>query len=362
VAARHDPSSLARRGNDDDDESDDDDDDVKNPTPEQAAQAKETQAQIEKATSEARETITNAAQDEALKGSSKLDIAAAAVSAAAAQVKAAQVKAAVPRKRPPPPPVPTGRLAVLGMLTKLVQSKLARLIATLGVIEWILIWIGREHHDVIAHHLAALTGVPAEVPPDPPRLRLDFGWVKMKGWRAVRFILFVALAAPVAWVAGKVPVVGPLFAVLVPSAWVAYWASVFAIANTFLTWDAAIPEGWTPWFLRGVAPLQRIPFVGAVFRVYVRVLTFATRHVWLACRAFEEAPWEAAGLALSRAVVGAPVFYLLSRPMFAPAATHALLGRRSATVAAGGASGGSGDAQPALGPPTTTDAAREPGA
>jgi hypothetical protein len=313
ASTRHDRAALAREAEDDDDKDDDDE------SPGAAAREAR-QAELEKA----REQIRSAARSEALRGSSKLDVAAAAVSAAAAQV-----DAAAPRKpRPPPPAPPTGPLAVLAAMTKIAESKLAKLIATLGVIEWILIWIGREHHDVIAHDLADLTGVPCEPAPDPPKLRLDFGWIKLKGWRAVRFVLFVALAAPTAWLLGKIPEVGAPLAVTVESVWVVYWASVFAIANTFLAWEAVPPPEWAPWFVRVQAPLARIPVLGGVFRFYVRILTLATKPVWPACKAFEEAPWEAAGLALSRAIVGAPVLYLLSRPVFGPAATHALLGCR----------------------------------
>jgi hypothetical protein len=225
LAAKHrDRAALVREAARAGEDEDDDDE-----TPGVAAQEVR-QADLE----EAREEIRSAARNEVLKKSGALDVAAAAVSAAAAQADAAAARKAHAPSAPPPPPPPTGPLAVLAAMTKIAESKLAKLIATLGVIEWILIWIGREHHDVIAHDLADLTGVPSEPAPNPPKLRLDFGWIKLKGWRAIRFILFVALAAPTAWLLGRTPEVGAPLAVLVESAWVVYWASVFAIANTFL--------------------------------------------------------------------------------------------------------------------------------
>jgi hypothetical protein len=164
------------------------------------------------------------------------------------------------------------------------------------------------------------------------KLRLDVGWLKLKAWRAIRFILFLLLVSPAAWLVGKVPYVGPALSVAIEAAWGAYWACVFAIANTFVAWDVA-GEPKRPWFLRVLDRASRVPVLGWVVRLYVRLLTFATRNVWPVCMAFEEATWESAGLALARGVATIPFFYLVFRPMFPPAGTHALLGRRAADAA-----------------------------
>jgi hypothetical protein len=189
------------------------------------------------------------------------------------------------------------------------------------------VWIGREHHDQISYEVSRLTGVPGEPLASEPRLRFDFAWVKMKGWRTVRFLIFLALGSPLAWLAGMVPHVGGVLAVAVEGAWAAYWASVFAIANSFLVWETELAPDAAPWFVRVLGQLARVPVVGIVPRVYARVLTRATQKVWPACLAFEKAPWESAGLAALRGVTSVPVLYIVTRPFFGPAATHAWIAR-----------------------------------
>ena len=53
---------------------------------------------------------------------------------------------------------PLERFPVLHAVVTFVESKLAKLIAALSALEWILVWIGREHHNQIAHDIARLTG------------------------------------------------------------------------------------------------------------------------------------------------------------------------------------------------------------
>jgi hypothetical protein len=230
-----------------------------------------------------------------------------------------------------------GRVEVLRTLGRFVESRLAKIILMLGVLEWILVWIIREHHDVVALQVSRLTGVPAEALPAPPRLRFDFGWLKLKAWRALRFLLFMALGSPPAWLLGAIPHVGAALAAAWEAAWAGYWGCVFAVANTFLAWEA--PEAGAggppgpgtadgaPWFIRALRAAGRIPVVGWPFRLYAALLAKMTRAVWPACIAFERAPWESAGLALARLVAGIPALYLVLRPMFPPAATHTLVAR-----------------------------------
>jgi hypothetical protein len=251
---------------------------------------------------------------------------------------------------PPPKPPPSGRFATVRAAFDALTSRVGSVIAALGVVEWILIWIGREHHDHIAYETSVLTGVIGEPLTRPAKLRLDLGWLKMKAWRAVRFISFLLLVSPIAWLFGKVPVVGAALSVAIEGAWGAYWASVFAIANTFVAWH---DERGTklPWFMRVLARVGRVPVLGAIARLYARLLAFATRRVWPACVAFEETPWESAGLALARGIAAVPFLYVIVRPMFAPAATHALLGRRGADAAEASAPS-LGDAAPSGGQPS----------
>jgi hypothetical protein len=226
-----------------------------------------------------------------------------------------------------PPAAPPKRFSAIHTALDVLQSRAVKVLAALGVIEWILVWIGREHHDQIAYDASVLTGVPGEALPRPPKLRLDFGWLWLKLWRALRFAIFLTLDVPIVWLLERVPVVGGYVAVVVEVAWAVYWASVFAIANTFLAWEPA-PEGAAPWFIRVLRYVGRVPVLGIPVRLYARVLTFATRKCWPACMALERTPWEAAGLATARAIASVPFLYLIMRPMFAPAAAHAYVARR----------------------------------
>jgi hypothetical protein len=229
-------------------------------------------------------------------------------------------------------PAAGGRFSAIRTALHVLQSRVVKVLGALGVIEWILVWIGREHQDWIAYETSILTGVPGEEPPAPPRLRLDAGWLRLKLWRAIRFVLFLALGAPVGWLVGKIPFAGAWLGVAIEGAWTIYWADVFAIANTFLAWEPLAP-GEAPWFIRVLEPIARIPVVGLPARLYARVLAFATRKVWPACMAFERTPWESTGLATARAIASVPLVYLVLRPMFGPAATHALIARRSSDAA-----------------------------
>jgi len=315
VRTRHDPTALAlqiedgrksHKNRDDDEDEDDKKDEVNG------------------------EAIAQAAKDAKEKGGSVFDISAAAIEATQAQMATASANASAAKaSAPPSPPPPSGIAAALHVAWEFLTSKVAKLIATLSIVEWILVWIGREHQDQIAY--SVLTGVPGEPLPRPPRLRFDLAWLKMKGWRTLRLLIFLALAAPVMWLVGMIPRVGGSLALVVEAVWATYWACVFAIANTFLVWEQPAPPDRAPWFMRVLRTLARIPLLGIPFRIYAGVLRVATRKVWPACLAFENAPWESAGLALARAIASVPVVYIVTRPAFTPAATHAFVARTSAT-------------------------------
>jgi hypothetical protein len=142
--------------------------------------------------------------------------------------------------------------------------------------------------------------------------------------------------------------------------------AVFALANTAWAWVGAM--NGEPWFLTGLDVLGRVPFLGALVRLYRRVLARVARSVTPAvatfeeapyeafglaamrayCRVlarvarsvtpavatFEEAPYEAFGLAAMRALASVPGLYLITRPLMPLAATRALLARRAAEKAA----------------------------
>ncbi len=289
---------------------------------EQEEQGKEEQEEGEtKATGASHEAAATAALDARSKGLSTREIAKSAVVAAVHEHRSRPAKKA--------------STSVLEAILDLVRSKVAQILAVLGVVEWVLVWIGREHHDAIALEVSSLAAIPAEPLPRAPRLRLDAGWLKLKAWRAGRFLIFLALGSPAAWLVAAIPKVGPPIAGAIELVWAAYWAGVFAIANSSEAWTIAPQEGNTaPWFVRALERAGKIPVLGWGPRLYARLLTFATRKVWPACLAFEAAPWESLGLALARALASIPGFYLVCRPMFAPAATRILLARRPAPLAA----------------------------
>jgi hypothetical protein len=274
--------------------------------------------------------VARAVEDAKENGGSALAISAAALEATREPLKGSNARpSADPRATAPPasPPARSSLGATLDAIWRVLTSKVAKLVATLSVIEWILVWIGREHHDQIAYETAVLTGVPGEPLPAPPRLRFDIAWLKIKGWRALRLLLFFSLAAPVVGLVGMVPRVGGALAVVVEAAWASYWACVFAIANTFLVWEHVDHGDRAPWFMRVLAAAGRVPVLGLPFRLYAWALRVATRNVWPACLAFERTTWESAGLALARTIASAPVVYILTRPAFVPASTHAFLAR-----------------------------------
>lgn len=228
---------------------------------------------------------------------------------------------------PPAKPAESERWPMLHAIMAFLKSRITQLIAALGALEWILVWIGREHHDQIAYDIALRTGVPGEPLAGPPRLRLDFAWLRVKAWRAVRFLLFLALGGPFAWALGMIPEVGKALAVVFGGAWAAYWASVFGIANSFLVWERTPSADEAPWFIRILRPFAKVPVLASIVNLYARILMYATRPVWPACMAFERVPWEAAGLAALRGLFSVPIVYLITRPAFGPAATHAWIAR-----------------------------------
>lgn len=205
------------------------------------------------------------------------------------------------------------------------------LYTALSVLEWIVIAFAREHHDALSCASAIVTRAPTEAPPPNPRVRLDLGWLWTKAKRKVRAVVLVVVGVPAIALTLALPLAGePLYATLM-AAWAFYWLAVFALANTFLAWELRDPR--EPWFLRAGAAFARIPVLGWIAIPYVAIVRRVTRNVRPACLAFEEAPYEAAGLALARAILGIPIVWLAARPIFNVAATHALAGARAAQVA-----------------------------
>ena len=197
----------------------------------------------------------------------------------------------------------------------------------LSIAEWIIVAFGREYHDHLSYAAAALTGAPHTLPTAPPRIRLDMGWLWLKGVRKLRSLLLIALAAPVCFVLSLIPRAGDWLYAVAIGLWTFYWLSVFALANSDLAWHAPLAPR-EPFFLRASTRASRFPVLGTPFLLYNPIARRVTRSVHHACQSFEEAPWEGAGLAFIRTIFGIPGLYLLTRPLMPVAATHALLSRR----------------------------------
>ncbi len=206
---------------------------------------------------------------------------------------------------------------------------LGALFGALSILEWVAIALAHELHDALAFDASRATNVPGEPLSAPPRVRVDRAWLWTKAKRKLRGLVLLALGAPAFAPVLAIPRAGDAIFATLLGAWGAYWAAVFALANTHLAWerDADPPD---PWFMRVLARAGRVPLVGWVFRLYARIARRFARSAFAACGAFEEAPWEAVGLGLARAAAGVPCVWLAVRPMFGPAATHALLGARHA--------------------------------
>jgi hypothetical protein len=200
----------------------------------------------------------------------------------------------------------------------------------LGIVEWVLIAFAHELHDALAYDVSLLTYVPAEPLAAPPRVRLDMHWLWLKAKRKLRGLLLVATGVPLFAIALPIPGVGDVIFAALTGVWAAYWTAVFALANSHLAW-ARENDAPDPWFLRALWRLGEVPVVGFFARLYARLVRRFTKSVHSACIAFEEAPYEAAGLAVARLVASVPGVWLALRPFFGPAATHALLGARYAS-------------------------------
>jgi hypothetical protein len=190
------------------------------------------------------------------------------------------------------------------------------------VAEWIIIALSREYHDAISVRAAQVTGIAVAPLFRAPRVRLDMGWLWLKAKRAMRLILLVAVGLPPLAVFALVPRVGHYVYAGLTLAWTAYWAAAFAIANAPECWEHPAPG--EPWFLRGLRRAAAVPVVGWLVAPYAWLVARVCRSVVWACRAFEEVPFEASGLALARAIASVPGLYLFARPVFPVAASHAL--------------------------------------
>jgi hypothetical protein len=199
------------------------------------------------------------------------------------------------------------------------------LYAIAAAVEWAILALSRDFHAELTARGSYLTGVPAEPMPERPRVRLDVRWLVVKLRRRIREAVLVASGLPVAALVLFVPHLGPYLYAVLGALWTCYWVAVFAVANTPEAWVEPAPP---PWFIRAGVIIGSVPFFGVPVRVYTALWRRVSASVFPACAAMERAPYEAAGLALARALASLPGVYLLTRPLFPVAAACALRARQ----------------------------------
>ena len=199
---------------------------------------------------------------------------------------------------------------------------IATIVSTLSVIEWIIIALSRQYHELLGAMAAATTGAAWDPHLAPPRIALDLPWLWQKLRRRVRGVLLFASGIPLLALLRLAPFGGRTLYAVGTTLWACYWVSVFTLANTRRAWESTSTAG--PWFVRAAEAVGTIPVLGAPMRWYGRTWRRVTTSVHAACASFEQAPYEAAGLAAARAISSLPCIYLFVRPVLGVAAAHAL--------------------------------------
>jgi len=201
------------------------------------------------------------------------------------------------------------------------------LYGALVLVEAILLAFARDHQDQMTRAVALESGAPPDDPEVVPRIRLDVRWLARKiKRRFIGLMIFTCCLLP-ATIFGTF--LGHWGAALLTSVfaagWGAYWQSVFALGRSKLAWTHKLPG--EPWFLELEQRLGSRAALARWFgpRIYARILGRVTRSVKPATLAFERAYIEGFGLGLGHAICGLPVLNALTRPVFAVAASHALI-------------------------------------
>jgi hypothetical protein len=210
-------------------------------------------------------------------------------------------------------------------LTARLAAISAAVFGLLKIAEWIVIALSRRYHAHLAVDAALLTRAPYEPCTSPPGIALDFRWMWKRVKRKTRSMLLFASGLPIIYAVELASGHHHIVEVILVSLWASYWSGVFVLAGSHLTWQEASAKA--PWFVRSFETVGTIPFIGWPFRAYARMWRRATTSVHAPCAAFEEGPFESAGLALTRTLVSFPGVYIFVRPVLGVAATHAFLAR-----------------------------------
>lgn len=193
--------------------------------------------------------------------------------------------------------------------------------------QWITLAFGREFHRPIGRALSDVAGIAPEDSDAPPRVRVDWKWLKKKGRQRLRGVL-VLLPGFVAFV--------PILLVTLPfdlnnvvmpplmAGWSFYWWCVFTAGRSDRAWRHEPTTLPTPvrWWL---ARTERTPgFRWFLPRWVGRFGVWATRREAAPAVAMERAPLVFVGLGLARLVLSWPILRLFFRAAVDTAAAEAL--------------------------------------
>lgn len=208
-----------------------------------------------------------------------------------------------------------------------VLARLAVLYSALLTAQWVMLALGREFHRPLGRALSALAHVEPEDPDVPPRVRVEWRWLKKKLKQRVYGLLVLlpgfAAFVPIFLLTKALGlddyVMPPLMA-----GWSFYWFCCFTAGRSDLAWkDAAtaLPFPWRWWQAR----TERTPgFRWFLPRWVLRFAAAATRENAPAALAFERAPVTFVGLGLSRLLLSVPLVRLYFRAAVDVAAAEAL--------------------------------------
>jgi hypothetical protein len=192
----------------------------------------------------------------------------------------------------------------------------------LGV-EWTIAFLWKEHGEVLSDELSRAIGQAPETPPlgRPPRVRVDFAYLRLKLRRTIHNAIMFASGAPFFLLAREIPVVGDILSSSLLIAWTIYWWVVTTAAKSELAWRSAAPE--PPWFLRTWDWLTTsVPgFRWFLPRWYGRIWSRATKRLHGAAVLVEDAPAELLGLSIVRILGDAPLISIAVRPLLPIGAT-----------------------------------------
>lgn len=211
---------------------------------------------------------------------------------------------------------------------QLASAWFALLLSALVIGQWLTLALTREFQAPIARALSAVAGIEPEDDDVPPRVRLDWKWLKKKLAQRVRGVL-VLLPGFVAFV--------PVLLVTLPLGaddfvmpplmfgWSAYWWCAFTVGRSDRAWRdeaAATPPLPVRWWVARTSDTAGLRWF--LPRWLARFGLWATKRDAAPAVAMERAPLFFLGLGLARLVTSPPVVRLAFRAAIDTAAAEAL--------------------------------------